>query len=78
MFARPKSLIKWGCWLQSIHKFRLMVGLIVKVAVVLVRLGGVLAVLVYTFVGRYWFPNRRAIRVGSGWVPERFVVGRHP
>jgi hypothetical protein len=39
----PKSLIKWGLWLQSIHKFRLMgldSGWIVKVAVMPVRLGG--------------------------------------
>ena len=70
----PKSLIKLGWWLQSIHKSRLMVvnfGQVVKGAVVLVRLGGFLLVLPYTLVGRNWFPERSPDQV---WVGLKAVV----
>jgi hypothetical protein len=70
--AGPKSLIKWGWWLQSIHKFRfinLVLGSIVKDCGMLVRLGGVLVVVVYTSVGRYWFPNRRPVRRARDGAP---------
>ena len=42
-WVEVKSLIKWGWWLQSIHKYRFMrldSGWVVKVAVMPVRLGG--------------------------------------
>jgi hypothetical protein len=45
-----------------------------KTAVVLVRLGGFLAALVYTSVGRYWFPDRRAIGRGLDCYPG-FAAG---
>jgi hypothetical protein len=66
--------------LQIIHKFRLVAvrsDLVVKVAVLPVRLGGGFAVLLYTLVGRYRFPNPLGDQDGSAWdtwAPRGFVV----
>ncbi len=56
---KSKKSYKMGFWLQSIHKFIFMIwptAEFSKIAVMLIRLGGFWAVVLYTFVWRIWFP----------------------